>query len=177
MELDLFYIIGQLLGAVAVAFGFIAFQRKTQLGIIIFQCAAALVFSVHYLLISAPTAVVLNLLSAFICVCFGFRNKRQSKSKVEAIVSSLLIIIAGAFAWENIYSVFLISGLVLNAVSLSFSNPQNTRRAMLIKSPLCMIYNLAVASMGGIVFECAVFISAVIGLIKNKSQNTESKVK
>lgn len=169
MEHDLFYIIGQVLGAVAVVLGFIAFQRKTQLGIIIFQCAAALVFSVHYLLISAPTAVVLNLLSAVICVCFGFRNKRQSKSVFETVISSVLIIIAGAFAWESIYSVFLIAGLVLNAVSLSFSNPQNTRCAMLIKSPLCMVYNVAAASIGGIVFECAVFISAVIGLIKNKS--------
>ena len=39
------YIIGQALGIVAVILGFISFQRKTQLGIIVTQCATALVFS------------------------------------------------------------------------------------------------------------------------------------
>lgn len=169
MDHNLFYIIGQILGAVAVLLGFIAFQSKTQLGIIIFQCASALVFSAHYALINAPTAVALNFLSAIICVVFAFRDKRKVKSKVEVVVSSILIIIAGAFAWENIFSAFLILGLVWNAVSLSFSNPQNTRRAMLIKSPLCMIYNVAVMSVGGIVYECAVLTSSVIGLIKNRT--------
>ena len=170
MKFDLFYIIGQILGAVAVILGFAAFQRKTQREIIIFQCATAVIFSIHYCLIDAPTAVVLNLLSALICVCFAFRNNRQSKSKGEVIISSLIFTIAGVFVWESIYSVFLIAGLVVNSVSLSFSNPQNTRRAMLIKSPLCIAYNLSVTSMGGVVFECAVLVSAIIGLIKTKVQ-------
>ncbi|MBE7035410.1 MAG: YgjV family protein [Ruminococcaceae bacterium] len=168
MEYDLFYIIGQLFGVIAVVLGFIAFQRKTQLGIILFQCATALVFSAHYFLISAPTAVALNVLSAMICVFFAFRDKLKGKSKVEVIVSSLLIILAGALTWENAYSVFLIAGLMINVISLSFSNPQNTRRAMLLKSPLCIAYNLAVTSIGGVVFESAVLTSAIIGLIKNK---------
>ena len=74
---------------------------------------------------------------------------------------------------ENIYSVFLIAGLVTSTVSLSFSNPQNTRWAMFIKSPLCIIYNIAVSSMGGVIYECVVIISAIIGLVKNKVEHVE----
>ena len=168
--MNFLYIVGQMLGCIAVILGFLAFQRKTQLGIVIFQCATAFVFSAHYFLISAYTATALNFLSAFVCVFFAVLNKKKVKSKFGTVVNVLLITIAGAFAWENIYSLFLIAGLVLNTISLSFANPQNTRRAMLVKSPLCMIYNLAVASLGGVVFECAVFVSAMIGLIKNKSK-------
>ena len=167
------YIIGQALGIVAVILGFISFQRKTQLGIIVTQCATALVFSAHYLLIDAPTAVALNFLSAVVCVIYAFRNKRQSKSKAEVIINSVLITVAGILTWENIFSLFLIAGLVTSTISLSFSNPQNTRRAMFIKSPLCIIYNAAAMSMGGIIFECAVIVSSIIGLIKNKSENKQ----
>ncbi len=162
------YVIGQALGIVAVILGFVSYQRKTQFGIIISQCATALVFSAHYFLISAPTAVALNFLSAVICVFFAFRNKKQSRSKTEVFINCILVITAGVFTWENIYSLFLIAGLVTSTVSLSFSNPQNTRRAMFIKSPLCIIYNVAVASMGGVIFECVVIISAIIGIAKNK---------
>ena len=168
---NLIYIIGQILGIIAVILGFVSYQRKTQFGIIVLQCVTALVFSAHYFLISAPTAVALNFLSAVICVFFAFRNKKQSKSKIEVIVNSVLIAVAGVLAWENIYSLFLIAGLVTSTVSLSFSNPQNTRRAMFIKSPLCIIYNAAVASVGGVIFECVVIISSIIGLVKNKSKS------
>ena len=136
---DLTYITGQILGVIAVVLGFISFQQKTQLRIIIFECVTALVFSAHYLLISAPTAVALNLLSVFICLFFAVRNKRQGESKIGVAVCSLLIAVSGILTWENLCSVFLIIGLVLHTVSLSFANPQNTRRAMLIKSPLCIV--------------------------------------
>ena len=167
---NLINIIGQSLGIVAVVLGFVSFQRKTQFGIIVSQCATALVFSAHYLLLSAPTGVALNFLSAVICVFCAFTNKKQSKSKVEVVINAALIIVAGVLTWENIYSLLLIAGLVINAMSLSFSNPQNTRRAMFIKSPLCIAYNLAVASIGGVVFECVVITSSIIGLVKNKAK-------
>lgn len=167
------YIIGQVLGIVAVILGFVSYQRKTQFGIIVSQCVTALTFTAHYFLISAPTAVALNFLSAVICIFFALRNKKQGESKAEVIITSAIIAVAGVLAWENIYSLFLIAGLVTLTVSLSFSNPQNTRRAMFIKSPLCMIYNIAVGSMGGVIYECVVIVSAIIGLAKNKSKYVE----
>ena len=61
---DIIYIIGQMLGIVAVILGFVSFQMKTPRGILIFQIIIAFVFSLHYLLIGAYTAVVLNFLAA-----------------------------------------------------------------------------------------------------------------
>ena len=170
---NLSYIIGQILGIVAVILGFASYQRKTQFGIIVLQCVTALTFSLHYFLISAPTAVALNFLSAVICIFFAFRNKKQGKNIAEVIIASVFIAFAGVLTWENIYSSFLMAGLVTSTVSLSFSNPQNTRRAMFIKSPLCLIYNIAVTSMGGIIYECTVIASAIIGLVKNKAEHIE----
>ena len=66
------YLIGQGLGIVAVILGFLAFQRKTAVGIILTQMGAALVFALHYTLLHAPTAIALNLLFVVNCVyCFN----------------------------------------------------------------------------------------------------------
>ena len=170
MDNNTFYILGQILGGAAVVVGFLAFQQKTQLKIIIFQFVTAITFTLHYLLIGAPTAVALNTLCALNSVCFGFRNKRNSKGKTETIICSLAIVAASIYAWESIYSVFIMIGLLVETISLSFYDPQKTRMAVLVKSPLCLIYNGAVLSIGGIVFECAVLTSAIIGLIKNRKQ-------
>ena len=167
---DIPYIIGQLFGALAVVFGFISFQRKTQLGIIVFQCATGFAFAAHYYLIGATTAVALNLLSAFICICLGIRNKMNSTNNIATIVCISLIVISGILSWDNIFSLFLILGLVVVNLSLSFTNPQHTRFAVFIKCPLCLTYNIAVGSIGGVIFECISLISAIIGIIKNKKK-------
>lgn len=173
MDNGVLYIIGQILGVIAVLVGFLAFQRKTQLGIVVFECAAAVIFAVHYLLISAPTAAALNLLSGCVCVFFAIWNKKQMKGNIWIVINCLLIAVSGVLTWDSIYSAFLIAGLVFNTVTLSFKNPQNTRKAMLIKSPLCLVYNVAVASVGGVIFECAVLTSALIGLIRNGKDNKQ----
>ena len=167
---NLLYILGQAFGILAMVLGFISFQQRTQLGIIAFQCATGLSFAVHYFLIGAMTAVVLNLLSAFVCICLGIRNKMNSTSKITTIICVALIVIAGILSWDNIFSLFLILGLVVVNISLSFTNPQHTRFAVFLKCPLCLTYNIAVGSIGGVIFECASLISAIIGIIKNKKE-------
>ena len=49
---------------------------------------------------------------------------------------------------------------------LAMPDTQMTRRIVFVKSPLCLLYNAMVFSVGGIIYECAVLISSVIGLMK-----------
>ena len=165
----MFEVIGQLLGIAAVVFGFISYQMKTSRGILIFQLTTALIFSAHYFLIGALTAMALNLLGAISCVFYFFRDKRGGKSIIEPIVFIALIMVASIWTWEGWYSAFIMSGLVVNSISLVLSNAQKTRLCMFLKSPLCLIYNIIVSSGGCIVYECVVLVSSLIGIIKNRS--------
>ena len=47
--MDIPYIIGQALGALAVVLGFISFQMKSSGKLILLQAATSLVFALHYL--------------------------------------------------------------------------------------------------------------------------------
>ncbi len=170
------YIIGQMLGIVAVVLGFICFQMKSSRGILIFQIIVAFVFSAHYLLINAFTAMALNLLGAIQCIFYYFRDKRGSKSLAEPVVFTVMMLIVGFVTWEGWYSAFIVLGLVVNAISLAVFDAQKIRYSMFIKSPACLLYNILVLSGGGIIYECAVLASSIIGVLRNRSEKKSVSV-
>ena len=167
-------VIGQALGIIAVILGFISFQMKSSKGILAFQIITALVFSAHYLLIGAKTAVALNFAAAVQDVFYYFRNKRGSKSIAEPIFFTALMIALSILTWESWYSVFIMLGLAVISVSFSFTDPNKIRASMFIKSPLCLVYNILVISGGGIIYECAVLASSVIGIIRSKKSASQN---
>ena len=111
MDNEVFYIIGQVLGILAVITGFISYQMKTQRGIIALQMATALIFTLHYVFIGAPTAIALNLLGAVSCIFYYFRDKRGGQSVIAPIVFAVLIIVSSILTWRAGIRLSLWSGL------------------------------------------------------------------
>jgi len=167
------YIVGQILGIIAVILGFICFQMKSPRVILIFQIIVASVFVVHYICIGSMTAMALNIVAAVQCVCYYFRDKKGSKGLFLPIFFSVVMVIASILTWGEWYSVFIMTGLVVNAVSLSFSSAHKIRVAMLIKAPLCLIYNVLAGSIGGVIYESALLVSSVVGIIKKNKDGEE----
>ena len=167
---EIFYYLGQGLGILAVVLGFISVQMKTPKGILAFQITIAFIFAAHYLFIGAPGAAALNLLAAVNNILYFFRAKRGGKGWFEPIFYIVMVTATTILTWEAWYSLFLMFGLYGTAVGLSLSDPQNTRKVMLVKAPLCFIYNAFVLSVGGMVYESAVLASAIIGLIRNRKK-------
>ncbi len=166
-------VIGQILSIFAVGTGFLAYQMKSAGKILIFHIATALLFSAHYLLIGAPTAAALNFVGAVKCLTYYFRNKKGSKSLVFPIFFTVLVAVTSVLTWNGWYSSLIMAGLLVNSVGLAFNDPQIMRASTLIKSPLCLAYNIIVLSTGGIVFECATLFSAVLGLIRHRKKKED----
>ena len=166
-------IIGQALGILAVILGFISFQMKTPKGILFFQTITALVFSAHYLLIGAPTAAALNFLAAIKCLVYFYRNKRGANGLIAPVIFTVLTIVTSLLTWNGWVSALIMTGLVVNSISLALPNANKTRMCMFIKSPLCLAYNLLVKSGGGVIYECAVLVSSLIGIITNRKDKNE----
>ena len=161
-------IIGQILSIAAVVTGFISFQMKTAKSILVFQIITALIFSAHYFLIGAMTAAGLNLIGSIKCLCYYIRNKRRSKNQAIPVFFTVLIIVTSLLTWDGWYSTFLMAGLAINSIGFSLSNVQTIRKFNLIKSPLCLVYNVCVFSTGGIIFETASLVSSIIGLARDR---------
>ena len=132
-------IIGQILGLLAGIAGFFAFQQKMQRGIIAFQIATCLIFVLHYLCLGAKTGISLNILIAITSILCFIKNRKEQGGYKEPIIFSILVIIVSICTWEGFHSLFLVIGIIVTLFSLSFKKSQNSRKAMLIKAPLCPV--------------------------------------
>lgn len=168
------YIIGQILGGVAVALGFFTYQMKDAKKALTVEMFIGLVFAAHYFFIGAFTAALLNLMGPVKCISYYFRNKRGSTSMVVPIIFAAASIISGVLTWEGWYSACLILGVVAHSFAFAMTDTQKLRYAMYIKAPLCLTYNIMVLSIGGIVYECVVLISSTIGIIRHRLKEKQN---
>ncbi len=76
---------------------------------------------------------------------------------------------AEILSWENVWSIFIVLGLVINTYAMSFKDPQHIRISVLITCPMVLLYDCIVVSLGGIIFESVSIISAIIGAVRYKN--------
>lgn len=174
MPEEITYYIGQALGIAAVVFGFVSFQKKTPGGIIVWQTATAIAFSLNYLFIGAMTGVAINAIAAVKGILYYYRDKRGSKSLVLPIIFSVIMVIATILTWEAWYSVFILTGVLINVIVFAVFPPQKVRYCMLVKAPVTVVYNIFVFSIGGIVYETIVFVSSVIGIVRYREKKAST---
>lgn len=163
---QILYIIGQILGIAAIVLGFVSYQMKTQKQLLVMQTATCIVFCLHYLLIGAISGMALNSVCAVRNIVYYFRNKRADTRMLWPVVFAVILGVIGLATWEAWYSVFVFLGLIINTLCLAFSDPQNVRRSILVTSPLVLIYDVFVLSIGGIVYESVAIVSSVIGIVR-----------
>jgi hypothetical protein len=163
---EIFFIIGQVLGFVAVALAILSYQMKTQRRLLLLKLGNAVVNAVHYLFIGAISGMALNLVSPVKYLVYLRRNTKGSNDKVIPILFTLITAAVGIITWTEWYSVFVFSGMVIHAFCMSFSDPQKVRISLLITSPLVIVYNVFVLSISGVVYESVAIASALIGIIR-----------
>ena len=168
------YIIGQTLGVLAVILGFVNYQVKSREHVLYVHIVTALCFLVHYLLIGAYSGMAMNVVAAIRDIVYYKAGKNGRVSRVLSVGFMLIMGVMGVLAWEAWDSIFVIAGLMINSFAMSFINPNNVRKSILISSPMVITYNVFVHSYGGVIYESIVIVSSVIGLIrfgKNKEQD------
>ena len=168
--MDYLKIIGHALGFVALVLGFISYQAKSRRKILLWQSVNSAVFVLHYLLIGAPTACVLNVVNIVRNLLY---NKLGEKGKIPwgiPAVFAVLMLIFGILTWEGAHSLLVMAGIAINSVCVAFSNPQSIRKSILLTSSLVFIYDVFVLSVGGMVYELIAIGSSVIGLWRYRNE-------
>ena len=162
------YIIGQALGIVAIGLGFLTYQMKTREKLVFTQVMVACCFCLHYLMIGAVSGLALNIISVIRNSTYYFLGKKGPVDKKWAILFSVVTGIMGILSWQAWYSIFAVLGMVIHSYCISFSKPEYIRRSILVTSPLVLLYDVFVLSIGGMVYESVAIISSIIGELRNK---------
>lgn len=166
MDNQYLYCIGQGLSFVAVILGFISFQMKSAKGLLLMQIFVATVFSVHYFLIGAMPAAVMNVVGIIRTAVFYFKDKKFYNPKVYPLLFAIIMLGFGIYSWVGWYSIFVVAGLVIHTMCLPMKNPQHIRWSILVTSPMVLIYDIFELSVGGIIYESMVIISSIIGIVR-----------
>lgn len=165
------YIIGQIIGIIAMAILFISYQCKEAKKLLVIQCIGVVTICIHYLLIGATAGLVLNIVCLVRNICYANRDKKLLSEIWVPIFFSVAMGIIGIMSWQGYYSIFIIAGLIINTLFLSQPNTQLLRYSILLTSPLVFTYDAFVLSWGGMANEALTVASAAIGIIRIKKQN------
>ncbi len=169
------FIIGQIFGAIAIVLGFLSYQTKTQKQLLLLQTATCVVFCLHYLFVGAITGMAMDFVGFFRNIVYYYRNKSGRDDKLLPIIFAVISAIMGIITWQAWYSVFVFVGLVLNTLALSFKDPQNVRKSILITSPLVIVYDVFTMAIGGVIYESVAIISSIIGIIRKPGEEKNGK--
>ncbi len=159
-------IIAQIIGAVALGMAIISFQQNTRKKILLFQLIAGSIFSIHFLLLGAYTGAALNALSVCRNIIFYNKSKKWASHIHWLFLFIFVSIIVGILTWENIITLFAMTGMVLGSVSFWLDNPKYVRRLSFPISMLWIVYNIVNKSYAGILTELFVMSSVIIGIFR-----------
>lgn len=162
------WMIGQGFGILAIILGFISYQVRTQRQILFMQSTVAIVFCIHYFLIGAYSGMAMNAVNVVRNVAYDYRTQKGIRSKAIPIAFVLVQIVMCALTWEAWYSVFVLLGVGINTYCMSFADPQNVRKSILVTSPFVLTYDLFARSVGGMIYESVALVSAGIGILRNR---------
>ena len=164
-------LIGQGFGILAVLLGFISFQADTRKELLLTQCAISVVFLVHYLLIGAHSGLAMNIVSLARNLTYYNQDKLRISKKQTNVLYMVLYVLLGALAWQDWYSLVPIVSLLINTVFMSIGDPQLVRKSILVSSPVMIVYDVLVASYGGILFESVIIVSSLIGVLRYRRKD------
>lgn len=156
----------QIIGIVAMFFSVFSFQMNKHKHIMLMQIVATILFGLQYFLLGAYTGMAVDIVATVRGIIFYNRDKKWAQGKIWIIIFAVAFIVSGIITWQNITSLLVILAMVLNTFSFSCTRPKIVRSTILISSPLMLIYNILIGSIGGVVNEICVEISSVIGLLR-----------
>lgn len=158
-------ILAQIIGILGTCAAFISFQLKENKKFFILQATSGLMFALNFLLLGAPTGCVLNLINIYRgAVMAG--GKRLHKLPFLISIQAIYII-ATVFTYTNIFSVIALTAQLIGTFAMWSGSGKTIRILQLFcVSPLWLVHNIFVFSIGGIVCEVFNIVSIIVSLIR-----------
>ncbi len=164
-------IFAQTLGLIATVFIIIAYQFRSNRTFFILQMCSATFFTLNMLLIGAYGGFVLNLLAALRGVILSLPKGKGITKPMFWAVNIATVVGYGILLGFGLMPRWIDYLLPLQfMVGTYFSWKQDGRALRMaqltVMSPVCLVYNIYVVTLGGIITECFNILSIIISLIR-----------
>lgn len=154
-------LLAQIIGVFAVITFLLSYQQKKRKNIIVWNATSRILYILQYLILGAYEGVVLDILGTVSSVAAQKKDSKIIKKNLIFFIIgiNLLILTAGLFLYENIFSLFPIVGVVLHTSAFWITEEKIIRRVSFIGSPFWLVYNLASLAYGSAIGDILSMIS------------------
>ena len=158
-------ILAQVLGILGTIFAFVSFQLKENKKFFMLQALSGCMFALNFLLLGAYTGCLLNFINIFRGAVMAGGKKTYKVPWLIAIQA--LYIIATVFTYTNIFSLIALIAQLVGTFAMWSRNGKTIRFLQLFcVSPMWLIHNIFVFSIGGIICEVFNLGSIIVSLIR-----------
>lgn len=157
---------GQIIGIIAAIFVALSYIGKTRSVMLNLQLCAALIFSVHYYLLSAYAGAVVNAIVAARCLVYAVQDKRAwAKSQYWLYAFMIAFLCVPFLTGGTVYSFLPVLGSIMFSISFWLQRPVYIRLFSLIPSSLWCTYAIITSSWGGVLTEGICVIAIICGVL------------
>ncbi len=154
-------LLAQIIGVFAVITFLLSYQQKKRKNIIVWNATSRILYILQYLILGAFEGVVLDILGTVSSVVAQKKDSKIIKKNLIFFIIgiNLLILTAGLFLYENIFSLFPIVGVILHTSAFWITEEKIIRIVSFIGSPFWLVYNLASLAYGSAIGDILSMIS------------------
>lgn len=164
----------QVIGILAMTVNILVVQFKKPQHIFLCRAASSFLWALNMLLLGSPTGAVLNVINI---VRSLFLLGKKTSEKPFLYITMGLYALSGLLTMEYslsimaLLSVLIILSQCIDTVAMWSKNPTYIRYSQLFAiSPVWLVHNIYVFSIGGILAESFAIVSAIIALIRFRGQ-------
>lgn len=165
-DLTPYMVFAQAMGFVGMALNIVSYQRKKRRDILLLTMCGGLFYALHFFLLGTYTSVAMNLIGAARSLVYSQSDKKWAQSPAWLGVFLAVFLIAGALTYEDFYSVFAISAMILSTFSLWIKKELYIRLITFPSSPMWLTYDWHAGSIPGVLTECFVMTSILVALLR-----------
>lgn len=166
----------QIIGYIATVICILSFQSKTQKGIVIMQTFSAALFAIHFYMIEAYSGALLNVVASIRAIIFTFRHKKWAGNVIWVYVfgflalacyfTTIFVFTPNATIKTCFIELLPTLGIVATTIATRLENAKLVRRYSFISSPLWLIYNAIMGSIGGVITETFNIVSIITAMVR-----------
>ena len=164
-------IVAQIIGIVAATINILSFQCKKKHHLFVLIGIGSQLFAVNFLLLGAYASAIYNIIS-IIRSSLALSNKTFNK---KSFFFLCVLYVAGlVFAYDNLWSIVLFVAQIVQTYAMWFMTGSGIRKSQYyFVSPVWIVNNIIVFSIGGILCELFMMTSAFISYLRFRKSGFE----
>ena len=167
-------LIGQIVGIIAMMLNIVAVQFKKPRQLFICRMVGCCLWALNFLLLGSPTGAIMNMIDVVRSV---FLLRKQTSTKPFLWITLATFTVAGLLTMDYSFSLLMVIDILIIIAQLVDTAGMWTNNIKVIRycqlfaiSPVWLVHNIMVFSIGGIITETLTIISTLVALYRYREK-------